>query len=131
MADLETVARSLQNDPDTAVNVPVVVTSGVIAAFIMLSFAYVWSLWISLGLIVLLGAVMAVSYTRRPPVAPPELIQRERGRVRRVLSEHGIRPVVTLVRVLCPEESPATVARAIELLPDQMLMKQGDQGRRG
>ena len=129
MADLEAIARSLQNDPGTAVNVPVVVTSGVIVAFIVLSFAYTWPLWISLGLIVLLGVVMVVSYTRRPPVAPLELTQGERERVRRVLSEHGIRPAVTLVRALYPEESPAAAARTVKLLSDRMVVEQGDKGR--
>lgn len=131
MADLEAIARSLQNDPGTAVNVPVVVTSGVIVAFIVLSFAYAWPLWISLGLIVLLGAVMVVSYTRRPPVAPLELTQGERERVRSVLSEHGTRPAITLVRALYPKESPAAAARTVKLLSDRMLVEQGDEGRRG
>ncbi|WP_152680747.1 hypothetical protein [Corynebacterium vitaeruminis] len=131
MADLEAIARSLQNDPGTAVNVPVVVTSGVIVAFIVLSFVYSWPLWISLGLIVLLGGVMVVSYTRRPPVAPLELTQAERERVRRVLTEHGIRPAVTLVRALYPEESPAAAARTVKLLSERVLAEQDREDRRG
>lgn len=72
---------------------------------------------------------MVVSYTRRPPVAPLELTQGERERVRCVLSEHGIRPAVTLVRALYPEESPAAAARTVKLLSDRMLVEQGYKGR--
>ncbi|MDO5030134.1 MAG: hypothetical protein Q4E11_06065 [Corynebacterium sp.] len=124
MADLDAIARSLQNDPGTAVNVPVVVTSGVIVALIVLSFAYSWPLWISLALIVLLGAVMVVSYTRRPPVAPLELTQTERERVRRVLRAHGTRAAITLVRGLYPEESPAAAARTVKLVSERMVAEQ-------
>lgn len=124
LADLDAIARSLQTDPGTAVNVPVVVTSGVVVALIVLSFAYSWPLWISLGLIVLLGVVMVVSYTRRPPVAPLELTQTERERVRRVLGAHGTRAAITLVRGLYPEESPAAAARTVKLVSERMVAEQ-------
>lgn len=133
VAKLEAIARSLQNDPGTVVNVPVVVTSGVIVALIVLSFVYSWPLWISLGLIVLLGIVMVVAYSRRPPVAPLELTQKERERVRRVLGEHGTRAAITLVRGLYPEESPAAAARTVKLVSERMVAeqkKQNDQQNR-
>lgn len=124
MADLEALARSLQSDPGTAVNVPVVVVSGIIVALIVLSFVYDWPLWLSLLLIVLLGAVMVFSYSRRPPVAPLELTQSERERVRLVLKNHGVRPAVTLVRALYPGESPAAAARTVKLLSERMVAEQ-------
>lgn len=126
-ADLEALARSLQADPGTSINVPAVVAEGVVVAMIVLSFVYSWPLWTSLVLVVLLGLVMVVSYTRRPPVAPLELTQSERERVRLVLDSHGVRPAISLVRALYPDESPAAAARTVKLLSDRAVAERASQ----
>nr|WP_162933161.1 hypothetical protein [Corynebacterium lactis] len=123
-ADLEALARSLQADPGTSVNVPFIVAEGIVVALIVLSFVYSWPLWSSLVLIVALGVVAAVALSKRPPVAPLELTEAERQRVRRVVSEHGVRPAVTLVRGLYPEESTAAASRTVKLVVERMVAEE-------
>lgn len=119
-AELLALARSLQHDPGTHINVPFVAVSGIVVALIVLSFIYDWPLWVSLVLIVVFGIVSVVTFSRRPAVAPLELTASERERVERVLSEHGVRPAVTLVRGLYPSESSASAARTVKIVAERM-----------
>lgn len=120
-ATLEALARSLQKDTGTDVNVPLVIAEGILVALLIFSFVYSWPVWSSLLLVVLVGVVVVVSLSRRPAVAPLELTAAERERVRRVVKEHGVRPAVTLVRGLYPDEPPATASRTVKLVMERML----------
>lgn len=120
-AELEALARSLQHDPGTTLNVPFVLVTGVVVALIVLSFSYQWPLWSSLGLLLVLAVVLVVAFLRRPPVAPVELTLQERQRVQRVVTEHGPRPAISLVRALYPKEHPAAAVRTVKLIVERLV----------
>lgn len=119
--EFQRLAQSLHHDSGTHVNVPFVIAAGVVVALIALSFVYSWPLWVSIGLIVLLGVLSAFSMYRRPPVAPLELTASERSRVELVLKDHGVRPAVALVRALYPSESPASANRTVKIILERIV----------
>lgn len=119
-AKLLALARSLQHDSGTYINVPFVIVAGVVVALIVLSFLYDWPLWSSLLLIVLFGVVSAVTFARRPVVAPLELTAAERERVELVLVEHGVRPAIMLVRGFYPSESSAAATRTVKIVAERL-----------
>lgn len=119
--EFERLAQSLHHDSGTHVNVPFVIAAGIVVALIALSFVYSWPLWASIGLIVALGVLSAVSMYKRPPVAPLELTANERTRVERVLKDHGVRPAIALVRGLYPEESPASANRTVKIILERIV----------
>lgn len=121
--DFDALARSIRGE-EHSVRVWPILMSGIIIALIVLSFIYRWAPWLTIGLVALLGVVVAAAYFQRPPAAPVELTAGERDRVTRVLEEHGTRTAVALVRALYPTEPNAAAMRAVQQLAARMKATQ-------